>query len=223
VSFNLAEIRARLADPLAVASLLGLRGRRQAGGCVVLCPVHDERTPSCSITTSKSGELRVRCFSCGWAGDVFGLVGAVRGLSVRVDFSRVVQEAAELAGVEPDARTTAVRTSTPTDPVVRLAHRIQSAAIDILDDRHREDEEIARAPIDDILSALDLLEQADEAHRAETKLRDDVLDRLAAAYEGEDERRLAAHLADVVPGYIGFLRDSEEPENSRSLTREGAA
>jgi hypothetical protein len=191
VSFNLADIKARLADPLAVASLLGLAGiRRQAGGCVVLCPAHDEKAPSCSLTVAKSGELRARCFSCGWSGDVLGLVAAVRGLSTRSDFAAVVKEAAELAGVEPERRASPRMSAPPVPPIVVLAHRIDAAAHDFLADRLRPDETIERASEADILAALALLEERDARERALAEERDGWLDALADAYEGTDERRL---------------------------------
>lgn len=187
MSFDLREIKARLADPIAVASMLGLAGvRRQAGGCLVLCPSHDERKPSCSLTLATSGELRARCFSCGWSGDVFGLVAAVRGLSTRSDFRRVVSEAAELAGVESQQPRRG-RAPRRYDPIVLLAHRIDAAAHDFLDGRLRHDEALETAALEDIFAALALLEAADEAHRAETQRRDVELERLAEAYERHAE------------------------------------
>jgi hypothetical protein len=92
-----AEIKARWTAPYAVAEALGLLegSRRQGGGLTVRCPAHGDKTPSCSITRA-GGTLRVRCFGCGLAGDVFALVAAVRGLDVRRDFVQVKIEAGRL-------------------------------------------------------------------------------------------------------------------------------
>lgn len=93
------EVRRVLSDPADVCRRLGLRvAKRQAAGVFVACPVHKERTPSCSLTRGADGTLRVRCFGCQFAGDVLHLVAAVRGLDVGSDFPAVAREAAELAG-----------------------------------------------------------------------------------------------------------------------------
>jgi len=83
---------------------LGLadRGVRQARGITVLCPWHDERKPSCSITVGEDGTIRVCCFGCGMRGDVLHLIAQVRGLESRRDFKRVLEEAAQLAGIKLD-------------------------------------------------------------------------------------------------------------------------
>lgn len=97
-------VRRALADPADVCARLGLRGRRQPTGLVVRCPApgHDDRNPSCSVTRGPDGTVRVRCFACGFAGDVLTLIAAVRGLDARHDFARVVAEAADLGHVVPE-------------------------------------------------------------------------------------------------------------------------
>lgn len=102
------EIKRRLSDPMHVAELLGLTegAKRQSGGVSVRCPLHLDGNPSCSLTRGDGGMLRVKCFNgCDFGGpsgggDVLHLVAAVRGWSVKADFARVIQAAAELAGVE---------------------------------------------------------------------------------------------------------------------------
>lgn len=95
------EIRNRLDDPARVVDALGLSkgSRPQARGMLVCCPVHADRTPSCSVRTGADGTIACRCHGCGWTGDVLGLVAAVRGLDTRRDFGRVLAEAAAIAGV----------------------------------------------------------------------------------------------------------------------------
>lgn len=97
-----AEIRGVLSDPWVVLRALGLEkgAQRQGGGALVCCPAHGDRTPSCSVTRGPDGTVRVRCFGCDLAGDVFALVAAVRRLDVQRDFPAVLREAAELAGVD---------------------------------------------------------------------------------------------------------------------------
>lgn len=95
------EIRNALADPRFVCERLGLlsdrrKVQRQAGGFIVACPHHGG--VSCSVTRGRDGTVRYRCFGCGESGDVLSLVGAVRGLSTRRDFRKVLLEAAEIAG-----------------------------------------------------------------------------------------------------------------------------
>jgi len=93
------ELRQRLSDPRDLCRRLGLiKGAQpQAGGLLVLCPAHSERTPSCSVTRGPDGTVRVRCFSCDFSGDALDLVAAVFRLSR--DFEQVLERAAELAGM----------------------------------------------------------------------------------------------------------------------------
>ena len=95
------DVREALSDPWAVIRALGLDkgAQRQAGGTLICCPAHGDRTPSCSVTRGPDGTVRVRCFGCDLAGDVFSLVAAVHKLDVRRDFPAVLREAASLAGV----------------------------------------------------------------------------------------------------------------------------
>ncbi len=105
-------VRAALRDPEDVARRLGLcegksRGEgatwfRESGNVKVLCPWHNERTPSCGITRGPDGTLRVHCHSCKVGGDVLHLVAAVHGVDLKARFRDVLAAAAELAGVRLD-------------------------------------------------------------------------------------------------------------------------
>lgn len=95
------DIRNALADPRRLCERLALShgAKPNAGGLLVLCPNHRERTPSCSVTRGPDGTVRVRCYGCDWTGDALTLVAECRGLDVRTQFPEVLAEAAELAGM----------------------------------------------------------------------------------------------------------------------------
>lgn len=100
-SDHVAEVRRALSDPIRVIERLGLSkdAQRQAGGAIVRCPHHRERTPSCSVTRGPDGTLRAKCFGCDWSADVLGLVAEVHGLDASTQFREVLGVAAELAGL----------------------------------------------------------------------------------------------------------------------------
>lgn len=97
-------IKRVLADPATALDVLGLRdrARRQGRGFVLLCPWHEERRPSCSVTPGPDGTLRAHCFGCGGGGDVISLAAAVLGLDVRADFPRLLSELAARCGLAGD-------------------------------------------------------------------------------------------------------------------------
>lgn len=99
------EFRHRLTDPVRLCKALGLfdGAKRQGGGLLVLCPAHNERTPSCSVTVGPDGTIRAKCFGCDWSADVLGLIAQVNGLSLRTQFAEVMAAAGELAGDAPVA------------------------------------------------------------------------------------------------------------------------
>lgn len=98
-----AEVRYGLTDASKLCAALGLTdgAKRQSGGLLIRCPVHGDRTPSCSVTPGPDGTLRVRCFACDWSTDALGLIAAVRGWSLRVadDFRETLAEGANIAGL----------------------------------------------------------------------------------------------------------------------------
>ncbi len=124
------RIRAALTDPRALCSALGLlegsggygKGcawRSITGGVQVCCPSHDERTPSCSVTRGPDGTVRVHCFGCSEGGDALSLVAAVHHLDVRRDFARVLELAADVAGVARPSRSTSAWSSSAPHPPPR--------------------------------------------------------------------------------------------------------
>ena len=96
---DLDAIRAALSTPREVAARLDLKGRVEGHGFKALCPAHGDRSPSLSLTVGNDGTLRVRCFGCTLAGDIFSLVAAVERLDLATDFPAVVEAAARHAGV----------------------------------------------------------------------------------------------------------------------------
>lgn len=114
------SVKCRLTEPWAVIHALGIAegAKRQARGALVLCPAHRERSASCSVREGDDGTIAVRCFACGFAGDVFSLIAAVRGLDVGRDFPRIIEEAADIAGM----RGTAPLPALPSRPP-RTVHR----------------------------------------------------------------------------------------------------
>ena len=98
------EIKRALSDPRDVCGKLGLLGgprswAAQAGGVVIRCPLHDDRSPSCSVQ-ERGGALLWKCFPCDRGGDVLTLVAAIHGLTLDGDdFRQVLIVAAELAGL----------------------------------------------------------------------------------------------------------------------------
>jgi len=118
VRLDVPAVKNALADPATVTRALGLESgaKRQAGGYLVRCPAHADRTPSCSLTRGPDGTLRVRCFGCGLAGDILVLVAAVEGLDHRRDFAAVMERAAALAGIDATAHSRATRLPAPPPP-----------------------------------------------------------------------------------------------------------
>lgn len=98
------EVRYALTDPAGVCEQLGLLGgrgtfTRQAGGVIIRCPWHDDRSPSCSVRRGPDGTIAVRCHGCGQTGDVLSLVAVANGLNTRQDFRNVLRAGAEIAGL----------------------------------------------------------------------------------------------------------------------------
>jgi hypothetical protein len=105
-------IKRALSDPRDVCRRLGLdRGARPqgGGGLMILCPVHQERTPSCSVTRGPDGTLRVNCFGCSFVGDVLDLLAVVENLDADYDFPELGRRAADLARLPLDREAPASR------------------------------------------------------------------------------------------------------------------
>lgn len=121
------RIREALRDPLKLCDDLGMipaagRGRVWFVDGInrvrVLCPWHVEKTGSCSVSLGADGTIRVRCFGCQATGDALSLVAVAHGLDVQRDFARVLDAAADVAGVERPARgaSGAPRAAAPSSP-----------------------------------------------------------------------------------------------------------
>lgn len=95
------DLRFSLSDPLHLCNELGLlsgKFMRQAGGVIVRCPWHDEKSASCSVRVAKDGTIAAKCHGCGIGGDALSLIAAVHKLDIKADFRAVLEEAARLAG-----------------------------------------------------------------------------------------------------------------------------
>ena len=122
------DLRRDLGDPSAVCEALGLvtkRTKRQPRGLTIECPAHGGL--SCSVTIAADETIRVRCFGCDLAGDVFTLIAAAHGLAARNDFPEVLKIAAALAGrSQPDAHlrvraTTHTREGSPASASAKMS------------------------------------------------------------------------------------------------------
>ena len=76
----------RVADPVVVASYLGMETKKKGTHTFILCPMHKERigkadTNLGNCILSKRGKPGFTCFACGAHGDVFDLVVAHTGCS----------------------------------------------------------------------------------------------------------------------------------------------
>lgn len=103
---DVAAVRAGLdaMGPHRLLAALGVRFTREGRVGRFCCPWHDEKTPSATLRMGPQGSLQAHCFGgCSRSWDALALLAAVRGLDVRHDFRRVMEEAAELANVEIDA------------------------------------------------------------------------------------------------------------------------
>lgn len=115
------EIRRALSDPATLCIRLGI-GRpmkRQARGVMVLCPAHNEKTPSLSVIVRGDGTISARCHGCGFSADALGLIAAVMQIDMRRDFRAVLAQGKRLAGMTPDddaPRMPARRTVTSSGP-----------------------------------------------------------------------------------------------------------
>lgn len=103
MSDDVATIRSRLVDPRRLCEALNLLDgavKQASGGLTVRCPAHGDRSASCSVTVGPDRTIRVSCFGCALKGDVFALIAAVERLDCKTDFRRVLERAAQIAGVQ---------------------------------------------------------------------------------------------------------------------------
>ena len=124
------EIKLALADPTQFLNALGLLSekkafQRQAGGYVIRCLVHEDRSPSCSVQ-NRHGVLLWRCHGCGADGDALSLIALKHGLGLKRDFREVLRMGAEMAGLwgivaELDGKATTEDRPRPAPPLPATA------------------------------------------------------------------------------------------------------
>lgn len=119
---DLVAIKARLASPVEVARLLGLRVEaKQRNGILTRCPIHNNKSGSLSLRTGRDGTLQVKCHGCDLAGDILTLLEAVEG-----GFKAALKRAESLSGVAPPF------VAPPPDPPRMPADRYHALAETIL-------------------------------------------------------------------------------------------
>jgi DNA primase len=87
---DLVRARANLPE---IASRYGVNLRKCGKQLVALCPFHEEKTPSFTVTPAKG---LFHCFGCGAGGDVFTFVQRIE----HVDFPRALAIVADLVGIQ---------------------------------------------------------------------------------------------------------------------------
>lgn len=91
--------RIRQASPIdALAAERGIALRRRGRDLFGLCPFHEEKTGSFSVSPSKG---LLHCFGCHEAGDVFALVGKLDGIG----FPEALDVLATRAGLDAGKET----------------------------------------------------------------------------------------------------------------------
>lgn len=105
------EVRLILDDAHELCDRLDLLGGRHGHtwtrtprGVTILCPAHEERTPSCSVRVADDGTLACCCFACGWTADALGLIAIALHLDITTEFVEVLREGCALAGIPWESR-----------------------------------------------------------------------------------------------------------------------
>lgn len=91
------ELKRLLTDAEGFLSQLKIPFTKEAHGYKIKCPKHEEKTPSCSVKMGPDGTLSVKCFGCGFGGNVFHLIAAALQLDIKADFKQVKEKAYELS------------------------------------------------------------------------------------------------------------------------------
>jgi len=142
------ELRQRVSLVATVARRVRLqkRGREQLG----LCPFHNEKTPSFTVSDEKGF---FHCFGCGAHGDVIGFVMRSEGLSFPETVERLAREAGlPIPAATPEERARSERQATLVSALEtaaawyeqQLAAPAGRAALDYLHRRGLSDDTIAR-------------------------------------------------------------------------------
>lgn len=132
--------------PLDLARALGLKVAPRPGRdrCRVLCPWHNERTPSLALAAKAHG-VAVVCRSCQAKGDHFALAAVVWGLDPVRDFRQVALRLADalgLADVDRPEPASSKRRGPPADPLLVTAYALEAAADAYLDGRSARDADL---------------------------------------------------------------------------------
>ena len=146
------EFLDEIRDRVALSSVVGRRVRlvrkgREYGG---LCPFHNEKTPSFTVSDDKGF---FHCFGCGAHGDVIGFVMKSEGLAFREAVERLAAEAGIAMPVERPEEREREQRSQSLGEVVEAATKFYEqqlhqpggrAALDYLKGRGLDDQTIAR-------------------------------------------------------------------------------
>jgi DNA primase len=91
------ELKRLLIDAEELLSQLKFPFTKEAHGYKIKCPKHEEKTPSCSVKMGPDGTLSIKCFGCGFGGNVLHLIAAATNLDIKTDFKQVKAKAYELS------------------------------------------------------------------------------------------------------------------------------
>lgn len=84
--------------PQGLLRVLGIRFKGETGGTAkILCPWHEEKTPSCSISKGGSGDVIAKCFGCGETADALKIIARVLDLEGQ-SFPALLQHSSEVTG-----------------------------------------------------------------------------------------------------------------------------
>lgn len=169
------EIRESFRDPRALVVALGLKQdprHRSQHSAKVLCPIHAERSASCSVTNGPDGTVRFRCFGCDASGDALTLIAAARSLNLKGQFREVLAAACEVGGLwsqlaeleggtELPRGDTQPRPTLPTEPEraypdARELETLWGASSSVCSDRLASAELWRRGLVDEDVAQLDL-------------------------------------------------------------------
>lgn len=91
------ELKRLLNNAEEILSQLNIPFVKEAQGYKIKCPRHEEKTPSCSVKMGPDQTLAIKCFGCGFGGNILHLIAASTNLDIKTDFPKVKILATELA------------------------------------------------------------------------------------------------------------------------------
>lgn len=113
-----------------VAQVAGQQPKRSGADYKILCPFHDDHSPSLAINVSKRDSGIFRCFACGWSGDAFDFIGELHGIDNFPDRARFI---AERLGMTVDRSVAPRCTATPQRAVESAPSVETMTAAEVLD------------------------------------------------------------------------------------------